>query len=81
MATSFVNVTGSWTQVQAGPSDSVAIQPESGVVMYQVAAATPTANEGHRVTHSPGHTIGLDTGENLYARSESGSTIRLAVTV
>ena len=82
MPTSVVTLTSTWTEIQVGPADSVAIQAGSRRVRYRVNTSTPAADaSGHVLSPDVGHTVRLESGENLYARSDVNLTTSVTVTV
>lgn len=84
MATNTTSIPNTWTLISSGPQTSISIQPLSGTLIYRIAATIPanTVNDGHSVASGNlGHTVTLESGENLYGRAESASSITLATTV
>ncbi len=82
MPTALTPITPVWVLIQTGPIDSISIQPYSGNIVYTIAAVLPTDNTlgGHLLDNPAGHTISLETGENIYARSADSYQASMAVT-
>ena len=81
MATTVTSVQAAFTLLSTGPQESVALQAVAGDIIYRLAASLPAASEeGHFLPNGAGHTITLDTGENLYGRSAANNTAKAAVT-
>lgn len=82
MTTSVTSLTSAWSLIQNGPIESIAIQAGSRKIVYRIAATEPaTGAPGHGLNPGAGVTIGLETGENLYARSALNLTSSLTFTV
>lgn len=83
MATDIVPITrDAWTLISTGPQPAVAIQATTRAVVYTIQAAIPgSITDGHTLTSDTGHTISLESSENIYARTEFADTGELIRTV